>query len=334
MKKIIAFLLALAVLSSFCAITVSAENHFYEDFSESDALDDASTWVRVANQCPEKYTLTVEDGYFRFRKNVSAENPAPSDQKRFENKLCYPATTDARVWMFDFYEPEDNGNSVMNGQWFFTPGWRIWYNVGQGRIRFGSGSDIAEYKYTKGQWYSVMLMISKDYTKAEVYAKPQGGSEWTRFSTESAPSIVTGNVNYFNYVSLYENSYTNRYLDIRLDNIRFYSGDNLVSEGFELDSETVEDLAYVAEGNLSVNGTLLREEAPTVQKTATSVMVAFDENDMMLDFKFNPSVKVTGGVTNLSAVLDTTEYFDKIAYVGYYLWDEDLQPYFDGLELN
>ena len=66
MKKVMAMLLILAVMSAFFAVNVSAENHFYEDFSDADALDDTSTWVRSGNQCPEKYTLTVEDGAFRF----------------------------------------------------------------------------------------------------------------------------------------------------------------------------------------------------------------------------------------------------------------------------
>lgn len=332
-KRVICIMMTVFMLLPLFAVTVSAENHFFEDFSDDSATDNKTVWVSVSNQCPEKFSLEAENGYLRFRKDVTAENPAPSDQKRFENKLVYPGETSARVWMFDFCEPEENTNNVVNGQWFFTPGLRIWYNVGQGRIRFGSGSDIAEYKYTKGQWYSIMLMISEDYAKAEVYAKPQNGTEWTKFSNDSSPSIVEGNVKNFNYVSLYENSYTNRYLDMKFDNIRFFNGDNVAMAEFNFDGEKVESVAEIADGILEAETVILREDAPTVKSSAMSAFVVFDKEDMMIDFSFKSDLNVCGGVTRFAESLNTDEYFDRIGYVGYYLWDEDLQPYFEGIEL-
>ena len=97
---------------------------------------------------------------------------------------------------------------------------------------------------------------------------------------------------------------------------------------------TINNIEDISSGNLTVSTTLLKEAAPTASTSLMGVFVAFDEDDMMVDFAVNPSVSVTGGVNSLSAVLDTQNYYDKLGYVGYYLWDANMQPYIDAIELD
>jgi len=238
----------------------------------------------------------------------------------------------------------------------FRQSWQLMAN----RIKTGSGAvarqtyfdaifpDAANYKDLEafeGRWITIahhfwydhdaehqpLDELAAKYTnwKSDIYVKAKGEAEWAVALIDNSMNIHNNNTN--DYMRFYV--YPQYCIDVKFDNLRVYSGTELMENAVVNEDNIVTSSEEVTAGEITASGTVSTTEP---KEGLRKIMVAYDKSGKMIDFK--------SGTQNLyigpNEVSSTIELDDAEAaaiadggYVGLYLWDGML-PYINAVELK
>jgi len=349
-KRITALILATLTVLSLMAIPASAKTYFVDDASEYrlDGADSNAQWSMSKGTSPLT-VCTVEDGIIKME---SPEGVTSGNGINLTAK--YTDAPMERTISFDFMT-DGIGDSVVANYW--TPVYQVDGTEVIGRIQMyfydhrlymgGQGENLnttVVVPLTRGTWYSVAFKTVMIDGKATVllYHKEKDADTYTLHSTRlypnrtASPGADTNTMRFMAATSAATAakprlSEANFYID----NFRVYDGTNLESGSFSIGGEEVKKIADITGGGaLTASAVITDHKTETdAEKSIRTILVAYGEDGMMHDCSVNSDAKIKGGVSELTASIDISEYYDELKYAGLFVWD-GMQPMSKAIEIK
>lgn len=330
-KKLVGFMLTVAMLVSFALVDVSASGKVWlsTDFeSDSPVMvnegDDPSGVLRAIEE---------EDGnnVFRF-KNFTTTN--------LVSKTTGKAVSASELFVkFDFKinsSTDENKYLYIDLHAGTKTGTRYSVILREKNVESGGGFSDGVYgkpfPNTRGEWYTYLIHWQKLGTSnafGEIYRKERGSSaDFTYIGTSKpATGVGWGNATF----RIYGNG-----VDCSLDNIMMWSGTVYDGGSFSMDGEGISELNQITEGELEGSASIISDGSGVAK--ATPIMVFFDADGKMIGCKFGEESGMTVGKNEITLSADTAGYNGKLegGAVEFYVWEdiELARPMFDATVLD
>ena len=338
-KKLLLLCAVVGALLSIMAVTASATSYYDEDFSDPAVLDyttkigysAAGTVGSLVEVVTEDADVTGDgvpdgiDGTIHLYNNSSS-----GTSLTFKVPSGFSANKGESVLMYDLVLPDTSSyNTAMIAAMMYYGGVR--YNAYFQATRFYSDGGSVTTGHTVGQWYTYLYYLNADSSRIEVYRKLQS-------EPDSSFTLLgrCGTGAHTNGASFVWTSSANQKTDIYFDNVKLYTGTNLLSQGFDIDGTEIFEISEVAAGELAASIEVVTNKA---QEGLNKLFVAYDKNGKLLACTVveEGTENIILGHNSLSARMNLdAESAAAIAdggYVGLYIWDGML-PVMTPLELQ
>ncbi len=341
MKK--KFLLLCAVVGALLAImtvTASATIYYDEDFSEPAVLSDKTKITYSAKGTTDNNVeiITVDadvtgdgvpdgvDGTIHFY-NVSTTNSASLE---FLFPSDFSSNKGESILMYDLMLPSPStfhSGGVAAMMYYGGVRHNAYFRSGAFYSQDGSIST----GHTAGQWYTYLYHLSADSSSITIYRKLQSEPDSSFVRLGSCGAGAHANSPRFGW---YPNA--NQKTDVYFDNLKLYTGTNLLSQGFSIGGAEVAEISQITAGEFEANIGILTNKT---QAGLNKLFVAYDKSGKLLDCTVveEESEDILLGHNDISAVMQLdAEAAAAIAdggYVGLYIWDGML-PVMTPLELQ
>jgi len=345
-RKFFLIISAVAVMIFAGTVTAGAEIYCDEDFSDSSFLsDNTKITYTVESNPPAGEESVVEivnedrdvtgdgvpdgtEGTFHMKNTVSA-----SGMKSVSLYMHFPAefrnNSGESIFMYDLMLPNVTSFNTSDAVAMMYYGGVRHNSYFRASMFYSSDGSVAT-GHVAGQWYTYMYRLNKEKTIISIYRKLQSepDSSFKLLGTTKAGSHNAGP--YFYWLA-----YNGRKTDVYLDNMKLYSGTNILSQEFILNGGKVTEVSALAEGELEAKISFLSN----IEKTGLhKFLVAYDKNDKLLGCTVaqKRSESFIFGHNEIAAKMNLdAESAAALAdggYVGLYVWD-GLNPVMVPLEL-
>lgn len=332
MKKILALIFVVTMLSSLFAVNVSASFYMEEDFS--DGLPQFGIVYDPETGGTECF---MEDG-------ALVMNATDMSGGSFARGVDWTGTVETDNLIMQFDVKWDSWNALNNDMRilvyaFAGDGKRILHSFGPHKYWFNNGANTAMVDDTAMQdkeWYTITYCFKNDRTMVDVYRQKRDSGE--------APVLLIGDIaaGEINMPDQRLNIYMPKGASARFDNFRFFSGTFLEEGEFTMDGEEISKTEQLSEGVLKAEAALVYSDAEhdgekMKNAEATLALVAYNKDGRMISCKYTSGIELICGKQDIGIEVDTTTFRGSAegGYVGFYIIDslEGLQPLTNRIEL-
>lgn len=301
-KRFLALVTVLCAVTLCCAVPVNAAFYWEEEFS-----DGLPAFALNLNPSSGSYSCEIVDGALYAEGMNSGGNIARG--------LGWTGTEDSSsslVVQFDL--KWDNWNVLTDDTRilvyvFAGDNRRILHSILPHKYWFNNGSNSTKVSDTAMQdkeWYTFTYCFSPDKTKVDVYRQ--------KTNSDEAPTLLIGN--YTTEIKNMPGSVVNLYFPkataAYFDNVKAYNGRCLADGGFEADGEPLMSVNEVTDGTITAISEVVDSDLFGTTKSVETLLMAFDENNMMVECLFGGSQDITGGKNVVEAEFNTATFADKI----------------------
>jgi len=361
MKKILALTTVLLLVLSMCAVNVSAEIYFNEDFSENPLPEltfgsngrGGGSNAQWSVSCGEANTAhSAEDGTLHFYREANAEGNTRVDIVVFFPELDWEAGDS--IIMFDMKVTTAERPVTMNlyNKYFIGENPvrdRVQAYIYSNNIKAALRTDASStsnvsrgVNFTSGEWvtFAIRSRMVEDVWEFMFYSKGADDTEFTPSSTGSFYAPYGGDLAGSGHASANRIEFISPAgaVDFQIDNLKIFNDVSVAEAQVLFNSEEVSDITEISSaGEISVEAEILDatavfgEDATTVK----TFLVALDKNMKMIDCKIQ-DVNLKGGTNTIGAKIEVSDEPDASNYFGnfedgiveYYIW-YDMMPLTD-----
>ena len=346
-KRVFLVVMTTVVVLLIASVTTGATMYYDEDFSDPSFMVDKAKIIYTAESNPPAgeesiVEIVAEDsditgdgipdgiaGTLHVKNTViSSDLNNSSFQLNFPDE--FRENAGESIFMYDLMLPDvSTYNTKEIVAMMYYGGFR--HNAYfKPNMLISSGGNIPTGGHEPGQWYTYMYHLSSDKAVITAYRKLQSEPD---SSFERLGECNTGVNNSGPYFYLY--TYNGRKSDLYFDNIKLYTGTNILEHTFTLNGNEVEEISELTEGELEANISFLSNKEKT---ELNKLMVAYDKNYKLLGCTVvkKKSENFIFGHNEITAKMSLdAESAGALAdggYVGLYIWD-GLNPVMVPVEL-
>ncbi len=339
-KKVLLLCAVVGALLAIMTVTASATIYYDEDFSDPAVLSDKTkirfstagttdNMVEIVTEDADVTGDSVPDGVdgtihlynLSTTAGASLEFLFPSD---------FSSNKGESILMYDLMLPSPStfhSGGIAGMMYYGGVRHNAYFRSGSFYSQDGSIST----GHTAGQWYTYLYYLNADSTGISIYRKLQSepDSSFTLLGSCNAGAHGAS-------PSLSWTSGSNQKTNIYFDNVKLYTGTNLLSQGFSIGGTEVADISQITAGEFEANIGILTNKT---QSGLNKLFVAYDKSGKLLDCTVveEETESILLGHNDISAVMQLdAEAAAAIAdggYVGLYIWDGML-PVMTPLELQ
>lgn len=333
-KKTFILLAVVSAMLLMMSVSAFATVYYDEDFSDVSVLADTTKITYSKNSAPpagqESIVEIVTDdidvtgdtvpdgtaGTIHMKNSVASGGTGTS--LKFLFPTAYKDDNAESVFMYDMMLPNTssyNTSQVAAVTYFGGVRHNAYFNAGS----FYSPGGTVQTGHTPGVWYTYLYALNKDKTTISIYRKLQSADD-SQFALLGSSNAATHGAD-----PGFEWSVAGgKNVDVFFDNMKLYSGENILSQEFTVGGTEIAEISEVAEGEFKASVSLLSNKGKT---GLNKLFVAYDKHGKLLGCTIaqEGATAIHLGHNEIAAVMNlNAENAAAIAdggYVGLYVWD-------------